>query len=81
MRCPDLALGQVRQEGAKISNGPGFGFKPLGTGLTGTGSADAGIVYQDVERSDVAWTAPKTSCGRVARSRLLQLEEQPAAAL
>jgi hypothetical protein len=31
-------------------------------------------------RSDVAWTAPKTSCGRVARSRLLQLEEQPAAA-
>ena len=34
---------------AKISNGPGFGFKPLGAGLTGTSGADAGIVYQDVE--------------------------------
>ena len=67
---------------AKISNGSGVGFKPLGAGLTGTSGADAGIVYQDVEPSDVAWTAPKTWCGpRRALMRLLQLEEQPAAAL
>jgi hypothetical protein len=32
-------------------------------------------------RSDVAWTAPKTWCGRGALARLLQLGEQPAAAL
>jgi mannose-6-phosphate isomerase-like protein (cupin superfamily) len=39
----------LESRAAKISNGPGFGFKPLGAGLTGTSGADAGIVYQDVE--------------------------------
>ena len=34
---------------AKISNGPGLGFKLLGAGLTGTSGANAGIVDQDVE--------------------------------
>jgi hypothetical protein len=39
----------LESRAAKISNGPEFGFKPLGAGLTGTSGADAGIVYQDVE--------------------------------
>jgi len=34
---------------AKISDGPGLGFKLLGAGLTGTSGADAGIVDQDVD--------------------------------
>jgi hypothetical protein len=67
---------------AKISNGPGLGFKLLGAGVTGTSGADAGIVDQDVEpiRRRLDRTEDLVRPRR-ARSRLLQLEEQPAAAL
>ena len=64
---------------AKISDGPGLGFKLLGAGLTGTSGADAGIVDQDVEpTSPGPHRRPRAAA---ARARLLQLEEQPAAAL
>jgi hypothetical protein len=70
----------LESRAAKISNGPGFGFKPLGAGLTGTSGADAGIVYQDVE--PIRRRPDRTEdLVRRALARLLQLEEQPAAAL
>ena len=75
-------LNLLESRAAKISNGPGFGFKPLGAGLTGTSGADAGIVYQDVEpiRRRLDRTEELVRPRR-ALARLLQLEEQPAAAL
>ena len=54
---------------AKISNGPGLGFKLLGAGLTGLAVPMPALLIRMSSRSDVAWTAPKTSCGRGARSR------------
>ena len=67
---------------AKISNGPGLGSKLLGAGLTGTSGAGAGIVDQDVEpiRRRLDRTEDLVRPPR-ALARLLQLEEQPAAAL
>jgi hypothetical protein len=54
----------------------------LGIGLTGTSGADAGIAYLDVEpirrRLDRTEDLVRPRC---ALARLLQLEEQPAAAL
>src|ERR1700730_1872204 len=75
-------LNLLESRAAKISNGPGFGFKPLGAGLTGTSGADAGIVYQDVDpiRRRLDRTEDLVRRRR-ALAHLLQLEEQPAAAL
>ena len=74
--------GEQTRPSAKISNGPGLGFKLLGAGLTGTSGADAGIVDQDVEpiRRRLDRTEDLVRPRR-ALARLLQLEEQPAAAL